>query len=397
MASVRTRPLVVLVAALMLAACTKTPTLQQPNQVAQTSPAPPPAPPATVALTPDKGAAGVPASTEIGVKVTDGTVESVTLTDDAGNALTGFFREDKSHWVPDQALKYSTHYTATVTAASADGKKTTQTTDFTTMAKPGKRLGTGLYLFADKTYGVAMPVVVEFESSVPESARATIQSRLFVKTTPHQPGAWSWTGSKQVMYRAKEYWQPGTKIEVRVALEGHPIGDGRHGDMDRRGVGNISKDRIELIVENETKHMTVKKNGETIKSIPVSLGRDSMPSSSGTTVIMDKLAHTVFDTMDDPNPNNRYRVDIDYAQRLTWGGEFIHAAPWSVKDQGVRNVSHGCINVSMENARFLFELTRIGDPVTVRGTGRPLAPGNGFTAWDKDWDDWVKGSALPVA
>jgi hypothetical protein len=62
----------------------------------------------------------------------------------------------------------------------------------------------------------------------------------------------------------------------------------------------------------------------------------------------------------------------------------------------VRNVSHGCLNVSMDNARYLFELTRIGDPVTVRGTGRNLASGNGFTAWDKDWDEWVKGSALPV-
>ncbi len=396
----RTRPLAVLAAALvLLAACTKTPTIQQPDQqaTAPSSPTPAPGPPATVALTPAKGTTGAPASTEIGVKVTDGTIESVALADDAGTALTGFLRPDNSSWVPDQPLKYGSRYTATVTAVSADGRKTTETTDFTTMAKPGKRLGTGLYLFADKTYGVAMPVVVEFESNVPSSARAAIQSRLFVKTTPDQPGAWSWTSSKQVMYRAKDYWQPGTKIDVRVALEGLPIGDGRFGDMDRRGQGNISKDRIELIVENSTKQMTVKKNGETIKTIPVSLGRDSMPSSSGTTVIMEKLAKTVFDTMNDPNPANRYRTDIDYAQRLTWGGEFIHAAPWSVQHQGVRNVSHGCVNVSMENAKYLFDLTRIGDPVTTRGTGRDLAPGNGFTAWDKNWDEWVKGSALPVA
>ena len=41
-----------------------------------------------------------------------------------------------------------------------------------------------------------------------------------------------------------------------------------------------------------------------------------------------------------------YRTEIDYAQRITWSGEFIHAAPWSEGEQGQRNVSHGCVNVS---------------------------------------------------
>nr|WP_308442911.1 L,D-transpeptidase [Catellatospora sp. TT07R-123] len=65
-------------------------------------------------------------------------------------------------------------------------------------------------------------------------------------------------------------------------------------------------------------------------------------------------------------------------------------------NQGKRNVSHGCVNVSMANAKFLFNLTRIGDPVTVKGTERRLKSGNGFTAWDLTWDEYVKGSALPV-
>ena len=47
--------------------------------------------------------------------------------------------------------------------------------------------------------------------------------------------------------------------------------------------------------------------------------------------------------------------------RLTWGGEFIHAAPWSV-GQGNTNVSHGCVNMSDGNAAWLFAITHIGDP-----------------------------------
>jgi hypothetical protein len=103
----------------------------------------------------------------------------------------------------------------------------------------------------------------------------------------------------------------------------------------------------------------------------------------------------VFDTMNDPNPANRYRTDIEYAQRLTWGGEFIHAAPWSVSDQGKRNVSHGCINMSTENAKWLFGQTVVGVPVVTKGTSRQLQWGNGWTDWNKTWDDYVKGSAIP--
>lgn len=379
----------------LLASCGSEPTIN-PAPVTSASTRPP-APPVTIDVTPKHSAKDVPVSVEIGVKVTDGTVASVALADAAGATLRGEMREDGSSWVPAKALKYNTRYTATVTVSNRDGQPVTATTEFTTMKKPAKRLGSGLYLFENKTYGVAMPVVIEFTSKVPDSARAIIQSRLFVKTDPPQPGAWSWTSPMQVMYRAKDYWQPGTRIEVRAALEGLPIGNGRYGDKDRFGVGNIADDRIEMIVQDSTKQMTVKKNGEVIKTIPVSLGRPSMPSSSGTTVIMDKLAKTVFDTMDDPNPANRYRTDIEYAQRLTWGGEFIHAAPWSVGDQGRRNVSHGCINVSTANAKWLFELTHIGDPVTTIGTPRKLAPANGFTAWNVSWEEWIKGSALPVS
>jgi hypothetical protein len=44
----------------------------------------------------------------------------------------------------------------------------------------------------------------------------------------------------------------------------------------------------------------------------------------------------------------------------------------------------------------LFDKTLIGDPVTVQGTGDKLVAGNGWTAWDLSWKDFIKGSALPV-
>jgi lipoprotein-anchoring transpeptidase ErfK/SrfK len=119
-----------------------------------------------------------------------------------------------------------------------------------------------------------------------------------------------------------------------------------------------------------------------------------MPSSSGTTVIMEKLRNTVFDTRTDPNPANRYVTPVEYAQRLTWGGEFIHAAPWSVAQQGHVNVSHGCVNVSTANAAWLFGVTLVGTPVTTKGTERALQQGNGWTDWSMSWAAYQAGSAL---
>jgi lipoprotein-anchoring transpeptidase ErfK/SrfK len=219
---------------------------------------------------------------------------------------------------------------------------------------------------------------------------------MFVSTDPPQPGAWHWVSNgTQAYYRAPEYWQPGTKITARIALGGHPMGKGKYGDTDRKATAKIGE-RFEIKVDNKTKKMTVLKNSKVVKTLPVSLGKKATPSASGTMVVMEKKEQTVFDTTNDPNPADRYRVDIAFAQRLTWSGQYIHAAPWSVAQQGRSNVSHGCVNVSTENARWLFGQTKIGDPVTVTGTEEKLGPGNGWTAWNMSWKEFIKGSALPV-
>ncbi|MFY1668753.1 Ig-like domain-containing protein [Plantactinospora sp. WMMB334] len=360
-----------------------------------TTPAPP-AEPIDLTVTPSDGAKKQPVSVEIGTRVKGGTIDDVTLTLAGGGAVKGAMRPDGSSWVPAAPLKYAKTYTAQVTATSPSGQTETRTTSFTTMAKPKSTIGSGLYLFDDKTYGVAMPVVVEFSPGIPKKDRAKVQQRMFVESDPPQPGAWHWVSNgTQAYYRAPEYWQPGTKLSVRIGLEGIPLSNGRYGNVDRSATAKIGS-RFEMKVDNRTKKMTVLEDGKLVRTIPVSLGKKSTPSSSGTMVVMEKKESTVFDTRDDPDPANRYVTDIDFAQRLTWGGEYIHAAPWSVGDQGRRNVSHGCVNVSTAHARWLFEKTKTGDPVTVSGTERKLAAGNGWTAWNLPWKEYVKGSALPV-
>jgi lipoprotein-anchoring transpeptidase ErfK/SrfK len=348
----------------------------------------------SLTVTPAKDKKNVPISTEIVAKVSGGKLGTVTLREAGGGAVKGALRDDGSAWVPDKPLKTNKRYEAVVTAADAAGQPQTATTSFTTMGKPSRTTGTGLYLFDGNTYGIAMPVVVEFIPGIKKKDRAAVQKRMFVKTDPPQLGTWHWVPSgTQAYYRAPEYWKPGTELTVRIGIGGHPTGGGRYGDQDRSATSKIGRSFV-MKVDNKTKKMTVVQDGKTVRTVPVSLGKKSTPSSSGTMVVMEKKQRTVFDTRDE-GPGG-YVTDIDYAQRLTWSGQYIHSAPWSVGDQGKRNVSHGCVNVSPSNARWLFGKTLIGDPVTVKGTSDALVSGNGWTAWDMTWAEFSAGSALPV-
>ncbi|MCI4064611.1 Ig-like domain-containing protein [Micromonospora sp. R77] len=352
---------------------------------------------ATLQVSPANGAAKRPVSTEISAKIPGGgKVSEVVLTAAGGDKVEGRLRRDGSSWVPSSPLKYGTRYTATVTGTGTDGQTHEGTSTFTTMAKPTSMIGSGLYLFDGKTYGVGMPVVAEFSPGIPEKDRAAVQKRMFVRTDPPQPGAWHWLyNGTQAYYRAPEFWQPGTTITVRLGLAGMPLSNGRYGNVDRTATAKIGRSFV-MKVDNASKKMSVYEGGTLTRTLPVSLGKKSTPSSSGTMVVMEKKESTVFDTRDEPDPANQYVTKIDFAQRLTWGGEYIHSAPWSEGAQGKRNVSHGCVNVSAVNARWLFQKTLIGDPITVSGTERKLVPGNGWTAWSMSWSEFVKGSALPV-
>jgi lipoprotein-anchoring transpeptidase ErfK/SrfK len=348
--------------------------------------------PPTLTITPGTNITDVPISTEIGMTVSDGKISAVTLTDGKGNRMDGAMRDDGSAWVPNSALNYKQAYTAQVTATNDAGLTTTRTAAFTTMAEPADQTAVQLNVTGGSTYGVALPITVNFDVAVPEQARGEVQRRLFVSTDPPQPGAWHWVNGKEVYYRAPDYWQPGTKINVRAALGGHPLGDGRYGEADRTATAMIGE-KLFLDIDNKTKQMSVFKNDNLVRQIPVSLGKPSTPTSSGKMVIMEKFETTVFDTR---GSNDPYVVTVHDAQRLTDGGEFIHSAPWSVGSQGYDNVSHGCTNVSPEDAAFLFSTTNVGDLLTIQNTEVTLDPGNGWTAWNMSWDEYIKGSALPV-
>jgi lipoprotein-anchoring transpeptidase ErfK/SrfK len=216
---------------------------------------------------------------------------------------------------------------------------------------------------------------------------------MVVTATPAQTGTWHWISPTEVHYRPQTFWKANSKVAYNVQLAGVPMGDGWYGRSDLSVDLKVGRSFV-MTVDNKAKKMIVKQDGKTVKTIPVSLGKPSTPSSSGTMLVIEKKLHTVFDTMNDLPKGQGYKVNIDFAQRITWSGQFIHAAPWSEGVQGKTNVSHGCVNVSEAMGKWLFDRTMIGDPITVSGTGNKLQNGNGWTDWNMSWAQYKQGSAL---
>ena len=358
------------------------------------SPASPAPQQSTVAVTsPEPDATGVQALAEVKLTSEDPSGTTVSVKNAEGAEVDGSLDKDALVWKPAKALSWGGKYTVTVNGPAAEGKVANATSSFTVMKKPEKLVRVTSFLGDGQVVGVAMPLIVKFGRSVPEKSRAEVQRRMTVTATPAQEGIWRWISPTEVHYRPKTYWKANTKVSYKVALQGVPMGDGWYGRSDMTVDMKIGRSMV-MTVDNKSKKMTVVQDGKTIKTIPVSLGKPKTPSSSGTMVVIEKKKHTVFDTMDELGPDEGYRTEIDFAQRITWSGQFIHAAPWSEGVQGKRNVSHGCVNVSMAMGKWLFDRTMMGDPITVKGTEEKLKNGNGWTDWNMSWDEYKKGSAL---
>jgi lipoprotein-anchoring transpeptidase ErfK/SrfK len=362
---------------------------------------PAPSKPPIVAIsltTPSEGAVDVPPATEISF-TTDAVSTTVELADAQGNKVEGAPRPDNSSWLPAQMLKWSTQYTLKVTGTRADGQSETKAATFTTMAKPANTAKASSIVDDGQVVGVGMPIMLSFSSSIPKDQRANVQKRLFVTSEPAQEGVWFWWNDKEVHYRPKEYWKSGTKVSVRAAIGGLALGGDRYGAADLTLNYSIGA-KIVMVADNANKQMTVHKDGQLLRTIPVSFGKPTSPTASGHFIIMIKNPSEWFDSATYGVPNNSpegYRTKVYWPQRLTWDGEYIHAAPWSDADQGHRNVSHGCTNISMAHADWLYKLTHVGDPVIIKGTEERLEWGNGWTDWDRSWEEYVKGSAIPYA
>jgi lipoprotein-anchoring transpeptidase ErfK/SrfK len=260
---------------------------------------------------------------------------------------------------------------------------------------PRAELETSISPLGGQTVGVGMPIVVRF--SDPVRKRAQVESALRVKTSKPIKGRWTWTSDQEIHFRPKRYWPAYTDVTLRVRLRDVHAGRGVWGTADRTVKFRTGSSMVSIVDVN-AHTLSVYRNGSLARTIPVSTGKAGFLTRNGTKVILEKHTLKIMDATtigipeDDPD---YYRLEVPYAMRVTWSGEFVHAAPWSVGSQGLANVSHGCVGMSPANAYWLFNQSTVGDVVKVVGSPRSLEPGNGYTDWNVSWKDWKAGSALP--
>jgi hypothetical protein len=92
-----------------------------------------------------------------------------------------------------------------------------------------------------------------------------------------------------------------------------------------------------------------------------------------------------------------YNELVNFAVRFTFSGDYYHAAPWSVVNQGFSNVSHGCVNLSPADAQAFYNMAVPGDPVTITGSPKAGNWDNGWTEWFLSWSQYLRGSATGMA
>lgn len=339
---------------------------------------------------------GVLPTTPVRVSATDGTLTSATVTAPDGSSLPGALKDGV--WTTTARKVPSTTYTIRAVSTRSDGSTQTDTSTFTTL-KPAID-ATYHVLYDNTTVGVGAPVSIQFDSAVQtKEMRAAIEKNAVVTTTPKVEGSWGWLDNRQLMWRPAQYWKPGTKVDLKANLAGLQSGEGKW--ISRNGTGTFTVGRSMISTVDIPAHtMTVTRDGKVVDVFPISAGSGKEPrfvTRSGTKVIIEKNGDMTMDsesvgiTKGDPN---YYKVETKWNLRVTWTGEFLHSAPWSVGSQGVANVSHGCVNMRPSQARWMFENSMVGDVVKFTGSNRPFLPTEGIGVWEYTYDQWKKQSAL---
>lgn len=352
-------------------------------------------PAASIAVSPQDGTTKVRPDNPVTVTASGGTLRQVTVTDDEGASIEGDLAADQASWTSSGPLSLKATYTVQASATNADGQPTEVTSTLQTLT-PTDSADYFLLPSGNGEVGVGMPVVVQFAGLVDEDKQDDIEKLVSVTTSPHVDGAWGWLDARQLIWRPAEYWAPGTHVSVAADIAGIET---RPGIWTTRNASTTFRVGSAMIstVDVKAHTMTVRRGGQVIRTIPVTTGKKGFETRRGTKVIISRESSRQMDaettglSKSDPE---YYNVKVKYAMRLTWSGEFLHSAPWSVGSQGRDNVSHGCTGMSPANAKWLFDQSKMGDVVTYVGSGRGLESYNGYTMWNMPLAEWAKQSAL---
>lgn len=371
-------------------------TPSSPSTSRATKPLPPAA---TITGSPAFGSTDVSPAESISVTVDGGTLVWVTFTNPDGAEVAGTLAEDGSHWTLGEKLGFGRLYTVTGVARNPAGIQTPFTGTYTT-ATTKQPVTVSISPRDGAEVGVAAPIIVSM--GMPAMDKQLIERNLVVVTDPPVEGSWAWVQHAGYSYpsldwRPKEYWPAGTKVHVEANLYGLKFSDGWYGGADVSVDFTIGRNQV--VKGDATKNLVqVFRDGKLWAEYHGSYGKGdvvgdpNLVTRSGIHVVTSK--HEVYKMS---NPDYGYTDATEYwAVRISNNGEFLHNNPSTTAWQLANvNKTHGCINLSWDDAKEYFESAMYGDPVEITGTSIQLSRADGdIYVWTIPWDEWQTLSAL---
>jgi lipoprotein-anchoring transpeptidase ErfK/SrfK len=200
--------------------------------------------------------------------------------------------------------------------------------------------------------GVGYPVTVTFVKPIAD--RPAAEKTISITTTKAMTGRYNWLKNDTVQWIPDGFWPAHSKVTLLAGGAPTQFGTGA---------------AVVGVADNSAHTFTVSIDGQVARQMPASMGKPSRPTPVGNFSILEKNRSVVMDSRSIGIPLSSpegYLITASYAERITWSGVYVHSAPWSVDSQGHSNVSHGCINLSPDNAAWYYNTASVGDPVVVQ-------------------------------
>jgi lipoprotein-anchoring transpeptidase ErfK/SrfK len=351
-------------------------------------------------------ASSVSYHTPVKLVVEHGSFASVQVSAVAGGEqMGGGISADGTSWQSQEPPKPAVSYTVTAMVKGESGPARPQSVEFTAAAVPeAQRVAFTVTPQGGSTVGIGQPIVVRFLTPIAE--RAAMEKVMLVQArTPSGQavtGSWRWLSSREVHWRPRTFWAPGTRVTLDLRIAGVKAAPNRYGRKDYHETFTIGASHVTRY-DAASHRLRVFRDGKLVGDWPSGSGRSGLETYSGTYVVLGKAPVVQMNscsariTCDKKDPDY-YDEKEFWATRLTSSGTFIHAADWDSM-MGKANVSHGCIHLPGSDAKSFYDHAVPGDVVIVTRTGRGPQPrvntqDPGLYDWNLSWSVWRAGSAL---
>ncbi|WP_138898302.1 L,D-transpeptidase, partial [Streptomyces chryseus] len=295
---------------------------------------------AVVTIAPKDDAKNVATSGALKIGADKGRLTSVKVEDTKGNEVEGKITADGTSWEPAHHLGAATRYKVHAIAKDSEGRESAKDTTFTTLVP--KNTFVSYFTPEDgSTVGVGMPVSLRFSRGI--TAPEDVEKAVKVTAEPSVPIEGHWFGNDRLDFRPEKYWAAGTKVTLKLNLDGVEGRPGVYGKQSKTVRFTVGRSQVS-VVDAKAYTMTVKRDGKVFKTIPITAGAPSTTTYNGQMVISEKYKVTRMNGATVGFGGEYDIKDVPHAMRLSTSGTFIHGNYWAGAGTfGSANVSHGCV------------------------------------------------------